>query len=58
MRRLLLFSTVSLARASHTFAEGILIDQGMADQFLERELHPHLFEAAARKVGYPLTLRR
>ncbi len=30
----------------------------MADQFLERELHPHLFEAAARKVGYPLTLRR
>jgi S-formylglutathione hydrolase len=36
----------------------ILIDQGMSDQFLERELHPHLFEAAARKVGYPLTLRR
>lgn len=36
----------------------ILIDQGLADQFLERELHPHLFEAAARDVGYPLTLRR
>jgi S-formylglutathione hydrolase len=36
----------------------ILIDQGLADQFLEQQLHPHLFEAACRKVGYPLTLRR
>jgi len=35
----------------------ILIDQGSADQFLEKQLHPHLFEAACRKVGYPLTLR-
>jgi len=36
----------------------ILIDQGLSDQFLEKQLHPHLFEAAARKVGYPVTLRR
>ena len=36
----------------------ILIDQGLADQFLERQLHPHLFEAACREVGYPLSLRR
>ncbi|HEY4771829.1 MAG TPA: S-formylglutathione hydrolase [Steroidobacteraceae bacterium] len=36
----------------------ILIDQGLADQFLEQQLHPHLFEEACRKVGYPLTLRR
>ncbi len=36
----------------------ILIDQGLADQFLETQLHPHLFEAACGKVGYPLTLRR
>jgi S-formylglutathione hydrolase len=36
----------------------ILIDQGLGDQFLERELHPHLFEAACSKVGYPLILRR
>jgi S-formylglutathione hydrolase len=35
----------------------ILIDQGTSDQFLEQQLHPHLFEAAARKVGYPVTLR-
>ncbi|ACB96103.1 S-formylglutathione hydrolase [Beijerinckia indica] len=36
----------------------LLIDQGLADQFLERQLHPHLFEAACVKAGQPLTLRR
>jgi S-formylglutathione hydrolase len=36
----------------------ILIDQGLADQFLEQQLHPHLFEEAANKVGYPVTVRR
>ncbi len=36
----------------------ILIDQGLADQFLEKQLQPQLFEKAAREVGYPLTLRR
>jgi S-formylglutathione hydrolase len=35
----------------------ILIDQGSADQFLKEQLHPDRFEAAARKVGYPVTLR-
>ena len=36
----------------------ILIDQGLADAFLEKELHPHLFEEACRKSGRPLTIRR
>ena len=36
----------------------ILIDQGLADQFLESQLYPHLFEEACRTAGYPLTLRR
>jgi S-formylglutathione hydrolase len=36
----------------------ILIDQGLADQFLAQQLHPHLFEQACRQVGYPLLLRR
>jgi S-formylglutathione hydrolase len=36
----------------------ILIDQGLADQFLEQELHPHLFEAACREKGVALELRR
>jgi S-formylglutathione hydrolase len=36
----------------------ILIDQGLSDQFLQIQLHPHLFEEAAKKVGYSLQLRR
>lgn len=36
----------------------ILVDQGLADNFLEKQLHPHLLEEAARKSGYPLTVRR
>lgn len=35
----------------------ILIDQGLADPFLDR-LQPEVFEAAARHVGQALTLRR
>ena len=37
---------------------GILIEQGLADKFLEGQLHPHLFEAACAQIGQPLTLRR
>lgn len=36
----------------------ILIDQGLADQFLEQELHPDLFEAACAANGVALELRR
>lgn len=36
----------------------ILVDQGESDQFLERELHPATLEAAARKSGQKLDLRR
>jgi S-formylglutathione hydrolase len=36
----------------------ILIDQGQADPYLEKELKPDLFEAACAKAGQPLTLRR
>ncbi|MCG8490026.1 MAG: S-formylglutathione hydrolase [Sneathiellales bacterium] len=35
----------------------ILIDQGADDQFLEQELHPHLFEKACKASGQALTLR-
>jgi len=35
----------------------ILIDQGTQDQFLERELKPHLFETAAKEAGQPHELR-
>jgi S-formylglutathione hydrolase len=36
----------------------ILVDQGLGDNFLEAELHPHLLEEGAKASGYPLTLRR
>ena len=36
----------------------ILVDQGLADQFLEQELHPHLLEAACEENGVELELRR
>jgi S-formylglutathione hydrolase len=36
----------------------ILIDQGLEDQFLERELHPERFEQACAAVGQRLALRR
>lgn len=43
----------------HGAAEAtILIDQGMADGFLENQLKPELFEAACDKAGQALTLRR
>jgi S-formylglutathione hydrolase len=35
----------------------ILVDQGLADQFLERELSPDALESAATAAGHRLTLR-
>lgn len=35
----------------------LLVDQGGADSFLERELKPELLQAACRDSGIPLTLR-
>jgi S-formylglutathione hydrolase len=45
-------------QASPPYPGGILVDQGLADKFLDQQLHPHLFEAACAQVGQPLTLRR
>lgn len=36
----------------------ILIDQGLADNFLDSQLKPELFEAACEKAGQKLTLRK
>jgi S-formylglutathione hydrolase len=35
----------------------LLVDQGTADSFLERELRPELLTSACEKAGIPLTLR-
>ena len=52
-------ATALLAEASTAFkTRSILIDQGLSDVFLARELKPELFERACREAGVPLTLRR
>ncbi|CAN7489450.1 S-formylglutathione hydrolase [Trinickia sp. LjRoot230] len=40
------------------FESGILVDQGIADQYRVQQLHPDVFEAACIEAGQPLTLRR
>jgi S-formylglutathione hydrolase len=35
----------------------ILIDQGDADPFLERELRPEILRSACEEAGHPLSLR-
>ena len=40
------------------YPDGILIDQGLADKYLEDQLNPHLLEAACERIHQPLTLRR
>ena len=39
-------------------ANPILVDQGLADQFLKEQLHPHLLEGACRESGVKLELER
>ncbi len=51
-------SALMAARKAAPFPAGILVDQGLADQFLPNQLHPEAFEAACAAAGQPLTLRR
>jgi S-formylglutathione hydrolase len=44
-------------RSSALFAQGILIDQGLNDKFLDTQLHPQAFKQACAAAGQPLTLR-
>ena len=48
----------SVLMASRPHPTEILVDQGEADNFLERELHPHTLIAASKVLGQQLTLRR
>ena len=47
----------SLLMARQPYPGSILVDQGQADQFLERELHPQALQAAAQRSGQSLQLR-
>ncbi len=40
------------------FTGEMLIDQGLADKFLDEQLKPELFEAACKASGHTLTLRQ
>ena len=51
-------SALMAAQSAAPFPGGILIDQGLADAFLDVQLLPHRFEAACAQVHQPLTLRR
>lgn len=48
----------SLLIREHAFPGDILVDQGLADQFLANQLHPEALEAAAAVSGQALTVRR
>jgi len=50
-------ATALMLKAHAPFPEGILIDQGLADQFLH-QLHPEAFAAACAQAAQPLELRR
>ncbi|MEO8598843.1 MAG: S-formylglutathione hydrolase, partial [bacterium] len=47
-----------MATRTTPYPQGILIDQGLNDQFLSGQLLPHVFEAACVTADQPLTLRR
>ncbi len=51
-------SALMAAQDEAPFPNGILIDQGLADKFLEEQLYPGVFEDACRAAGQPLELRR
>jgi S-formylglutathione hydrolase len=44
--------------AASRFENGILIDQGLGDQFLAEQLHPDIFERNAQAAGRKVTVRR
>ncbi|MFT9014161.1 MAG: S-formylglutathione hydrolase [Acetobacter sp.] len=52
------YDTVCLLEDGFRHPSTILVDQGDADQFLERELQPWHLEKAAQAAGQAITLRR
>lgn len=47
-----------LVRQGRRASGPILVDQGLGDQFLEKQLKPELLEDACKAAGQPLSLRR
>ncbi|MDD9876133.1 MAG: S-formylglutathione hydrolase [Magnetovibrio sp.] len=51
------YDATQLVKDGHRLPSSILIDQGTADDFLEQELRPNLFEDACREAGQPVEIR-
>ena len=51
------YDACELLAHGRKFPDIILVDQGMADKFLEQQLKPELLEAAAKAAGQRLELR-
>jgi S-formylglutathione hydrolase len=51
-------SALMQSQTAAPYPDGILVDQGLADNFLAAQLHPHRLEAACAAIGQPLQLRR
>jgi S-formylglutathione hydrolase len=51
-------ATALMAKSTTPFPGGILIDQGLADKFLQNQLYPHLFELACKQAMQPVAVRR
>lgn len=47
-----------MKRLHAPFPQGILVDQGLSDKFLQEQLLPQEFESACAHASQPLTLRR
>jgi S-formylglutathione hydrolase len=52
------YDAAALLEDGRRFAGTLLVDQGLADTFLERELKPELLQDAAARAGQALELRR
>lgn len=51
-------ASVLMSKVRNPYPAGILVDQGLADNFLPTQLYPEAFEQACQQAGQPLTLRR
>ena len=51
-------ASLLMEKSQNPFPGGILIDQGLSDNFLKEQLYPEDFEAACAKAGQSVTLRR
>jgi len=52
------YDSCELVKSAESKKFSLLVDQGLADSFLEEQLKPELLEQACEEVDYPLQMRR